>query len=248
VEFPSNPVGTVFEGQKNLKLGTHCRDSGQYPEYVVREYPVYRMFNLLTPQSFRARLADVTYVDAKSKKVVNRRLGLFIEDDDDVARRMGGRISDTTGLNFRQTDMDANALMLIFEYMIGNTDMSIMQLHNIQVVQMPDNHRITVPYDFDYAGVVDAQYAVTAPVLKLSSVRQRLYRGPCFTAEELEKHFTRFRDARDQLLGVYDSIPELKPKYVADARKYLDQFFRTIERPESAKKAFIDGCNNRPYM
>ena len=25
-EFTSNPTGTVFEGQKKLKLGTHCRE------------------------------------------------------------------------------------------------------------------------------------------------------------------------------------------------------------------------------
>src|SRR6476659_8942754 len=66
--FQENPKGTVFEGQKTLKLGVHCRDVGEYPEYTLREYPVYRMFNLLTPNSFRARLAEVRYVDSKSSK------------------------------------------------------------------------------------------------------------------------------------------------------------------------------------
>jgi hypothetical protein len=62
-----------------LKLGTHCRDQGDYPQYVVREYPVYRMFNVLTPRSFRARLADVKYVDAASRKTIETRTGLFLE-------------------------------------------------------------------------------------------------------------------------------------------------------------------------
>ncbi len=35
---------------------------------VLREYAAYRIFNLVTPESFRARLAKVTYVDTGTKK------------------------------------------------------------------------------------------------------------------------------------------------------------------------------------
>jgi hypothetical protein len=104
IEFESNPIGTPFEGQKNLKLGTHCRDTGEYPDYVGREHPVYRMFNVLTRQSFRSRLAQAHYVDAKDRKPVRARTALFLEDDDDVARRMEGRTIDNKGLSFAQTD------------------------------------------------------------------------------------------------------------------------------------------------
>lgn len=248
LEFESNPIGTVFEGQKNLKLGTHCRDQAEYEQYVLREYAVYRMFNVLTPRSFRARLGSARYVDAKNKKTVAAKVGLFLEDDDDVASRLEGRASDQLGVPFRGTDMPTTTLMTIFEYMIGNTDMSISALHNVRLVEFRTGPRVPIPYDFDYSGVVNARYALPGPRLGLSSVRERLYRGPCRTVEDLEEFFARFRAARPEIVTVYDSVPNLKPGYVRQAREYLDQFYRTIERPASIKRAFVDGCDSRAGM
>jgi hypothetical protein len=247
VEFASNPTGTVFEGQKKLKLGTHCRDTGQYAEYTVREYPVYRMFNELTTNSFRARLAEVRYVDSKNSKVFIRG-GLFLEDDDDVARRMGGRISDSTGLHAGQYDFGMTALTTLFQYMIGNTDVSIRSLHNIRAVLKPDGTRYPVPYDFDYSGVVDAAYAEPNPMLSLASVRTRLYLGPCHPPGVLNAYVGILRGKRETLLTVYDTVPMLTPKYREDAKQYLDGFFRGTATPGGVKKAFIDGCGKRPYM
>ena len=113
---------TVFEGHGPLKLGTHCRsDVSVFEQYVLREYTVYRLYNLLTPFSFRARLVRATYVDTVKNKTVDARYAMFIEDDDDVARRMSGRISDRLGLLFRNVHADTVQLMTLFEYMIGNT-------------------------------------------------------------------------------------------------------------------------------
>lgn len=248
IEFPPDTAGTPFEGQRNLKLGTHCSDQSDVPQYVVREYPIYRMYNMLSPRSFRARLAEVTYVDSRNGKPMGMRIGLMLEDDDDVARRMGGRVSDTQGLMFNRVDAPTTKLLSIFQYMIGNTDMSIFSLHNIIVVETPNGQRLPVPYDFDYSGLVNARYASPAAVLQLSSVRERLYRGPCLTVQQLEAELKPFRDNKDRLLGLYDAIPSLKPGDVQNAKRYLQQFFATIERPESAKKALVDGCNGRPRM
>jgi|KBSMisStandDraft_5_1062788.scaffolds.fasta_scaffold26990_3 hypothetical protein len=245
--FPENPTGTVFEGQKSLKLGVHCREAGDYPEYTLREYPVYRMFNVLTPNSFRARLAEVRYVDSKNSKT-NVRGGLFIEDDDDVARRMGGRISDSTGPNGARLDFGMTSLTTMFEYLIGNTDVSIRSLHNIRAVVKPDGTRYPVPYDFDFSGLVDAPYSAPNPMLKISTVRERLYLGPCQTPAVLNVFLSRFRTAREALLAVYDSVPMLKPKYRTEAKEYLDEFYRKTEGPGGVKRAFIEGCGTRPYM
>jgi hypothetical protein len=245
--FPSNPVGTVFEGQKRLKLGVHCKDLGDYPEYVLREYPVYRMFNLLTANSFRARIADVRYVDSKNNKTFTRG-GLFIEDDDDVARRMGGRISDSVGKYARTYDAGMMALTTVFGYMIGNTDVSVRTLHNVRTVLMPDGRRIPIPYDFDYSGVVDAAYAVPNPLLDQGSVHQRLYLGPCLSRPMLTRTVSQFTDAHATLLGVYDTVPMLKPQYRVKAKAYLEGFFERVSTPAGVKRAFVDGCGTQPFM
>ena len=63
LELPKEQTkDTVLDGHGPLKLGTHCRN--EWEEFVFREYAVYRLYNLFTPRSFRARLVQMTYVDA----------------------------------------------------------------------------------------------------------------------------------------------------------------------------------------
>src|SRR5438067_7680635 len=138
VEFVKDEVkGTVFDGQSWLKLGTHCQNSGDYEQYTLKEYLTYKMFNLLTQKSFRVRLVKGTYVDEKSGKTVATRYGLFLEHDNDVARRMEGRIIGIPRVVFADLDQDMLTLMMVFEYMIGNTDFSIFANHNVRLVQTP---------------------------------------------------------------------------------------------------------------
>jgi len=214
---------------------------------VPREYAAYRIFNLMTPRSFRARLADGLYVDAGSGKTVATRRGLFIEDDDDVARRLEGRSSESKP-TFARADLETTTLFLLFEYMIGNTDLSLIAQHNVRVVETPAGGVYPVPYDFDYSGLVNAQYAIPAKMLNLTSVRERLYRGPCRTATQFQPFFERMQSVRDQVLSLYDTIPGLDNGYRKDAQKYLRQFYETTESPNKVKGAFIDGCNERAGM
>src|SRR5437899_2320090 len=136
VEFPMQEVeGTVFEGGGSLKLGTHCEGHQEYEQYTLREYLAYRIFNLLTPRSFRARLAKATHVDSISGKTVATRYAMFIESEGDVARRTEGRVVQLPRTLFRNLDPETLTLMMLFEYMIGNTDFSIFALHNVRLVQ-----------------------------------------------------------------------------------------------------------------
>ncbi len=54
--------------------------------------------------------------------------------------------------------------MAIFNYMIGNTDWSVPNQHNVRILSQSNAERpnlgIIVPYDFDYTGLVNADYAV----------------------------------------------------------------------------------------
>jgi len=96
VEFDKDRLkDTIFAGQGTLKLVVQCAGGGEYEQYLLREHLAYRIFNLLTPlRSFRTRPAKITYVDAETSKTIATRVGMFLEDDGDVARRMEGRTVD----------------------------------------------------------------------------------------------------------------------------------------------------------
>jgi hypothetical protein len=138
--------------------------------------------------------------------------------------------------------------MTLFEYMIGNTDMSMFEQHNVRLVQTQSGRRFTVPYDFDYSGMVDAPYAIPGTRLGLVTVRDRLYRGPCRTVEELQPLFEKVRAVKADVLALYTTLPDLSPKYRRDSLSYLEEFYKTLDRPSDVKKAFVDGCDGRPYM
>ncbi len=246
LEFQAEHVkNTVFEGHKNIKLGTHCRDVDLFEQYVPREYAAYRMYNLLTPNSFRARLAKATYVDQSSQKPIAIRQAIFIEDDDDVAKRMEGRNVAYQKLTFRRVDQDTVTLMTLFEYMIGNTDWSMYLLHNVVLTEKTSGIIYPVPYDFDYSGLVNARYAIPAKQFNITSVRDRLYLGPCRTPPEFEPYFAKFQALKPQILALFDSIPGLDDGYRKDSQKYMERFFQTISRPNEVKREFVDTCNNR---
>lgn len=231
---------TVFDGHGVLKLGTHCRPGSE--EVVLREHAIYRMFNLLTPASFRSRLARVTYKEATSGETFAEQYGLLIEDDDDVARRLEGRVTTMENVIFTRVDRDTLDLMVLFEYLIGNTDFSLYVQHNVRLVQTALGRRFPVPYDFDYAGLVNARYARPGPGIPIGSVKERLYRGPCRTVAEWQPVLDKLKEKKAELLAVYDSVPGLSAGYRREAAAYIEEFYSAMERPANVKRALIDPC------
>ncbi|MFN8580948.1 MAG: hypothetical protein U0163_08250 [Gemmatimonadaceae bacterium] len=246
VEFERKSTrGTVFEGQKSLKLGTHCAGGDLSEQYVVREYAAYRVHSIVAPLAFRARLARATYADSATGKDIDTKYAMFVENEDHVAARVQGAVQELRGATF--DDLDANDLLsqTLFEYMIGNTDWSIYALHNIRLVQTVDGAFHPVPYDFDFSGLVGTRYAIPDPKLPIKTVRDRLFRGPCRSFDAWGPTLARFKESKARVLAVYDSLPALDKSYARDARDYLADFFRTIERPSDAKAAIVDTCSDK---
>ena len=175
----------IFNYQNKLKLITHCINE----DYIKQEYLVYKMYNLLTDYSFKAKLATVTYQDSAAKRETETKLAFLLEDESDLAKRNGAKSQDTKQLRPNQLDTLAMATVSVFEYLIGNTDWSVPFLHNIKLFNKTGRYLIAVPYDFDHAGIVETNYAQPAEALELSSVRERLYRGISYPAAIFEQVF-----------------------------------------------------------
>ena len=250
VEFDKPEAkGTIFDGQKTLKLVTHCNNDNLYEQYVLREYAVYRVMNVLTPLSFRARLARPSYVHTGSSKPFVTRFGMFVEDEDDVARRADARVMEIPRVFFREVEPDPLSLMMVFEYMIANTDYSIWALHNVKLLRTQDRKIYPVPYDFDLSGLVNTSYNAPKRELGQFTVRDRVYLGPCRPAAEVQPVLERFRARKDEVLAVYDSLRELDPTYRSDAKDYLKDFFSTISKDSAVQKTFVSGkCSTKSLM
>lgn len=241
LDFPpgSSAQPTVFAGQKELKLVGHCRDSREYDQNTLEEYLVYRLYNLLTEESFRVRLARVTYRDVRGKEDPVTRHAFLIEDVDMLATRLGGLPIEVQGVRPHDLDGLASARVELFQYMIGNTDFSIVNFHNAELIRRPDGTYHPVPYDFDFSGLVDAPYATPAAILGTRSVRERVYRGFCRPGVDAPALFDAFLALREASARTFREQPELEPKRADSAIRYLDEFFRIIESPR-ARQALIE--------
>jgi hypothetical protein len=251
IEFTKKSVNkTVFDGQGKLKLVTHCDENPSFDQYVLLEYLAYRLYNVMTPRSFRVRLARATYVDSRTGKTLSTHNAVFIEDEADLARRMEGRAVALPRMEFKDLDQDALTLMAVFQYMIGNTDYSIYALHNVHQVQTPAKVFYPIIWDFDITGLVDPRYGVPNEQLRneIASVRNRLYRGPCRTMEEFEPTLAAFRAKRAEMQAAVASVPGLDSAQRDKAAKYLEEFFTTITRQDLTKRELIDKCRTGPTM
>jgi hypothetical protein len=245
VSFPKSGLKqTVFAGQRRLKLTVHCQDTrDRYEQNVLLEYLIYRTFNLLTERSFRARLAHVTYLDAAAKRDTLAKYAFFIEDDDRMAARLGGKVLDMEHVHDETTERKQMTLVAVFEYFLGNTDWSVWGMHNIVLVLPPEGQEpFAVPYDFDWSGVIGAPYARPDARLPITSVRERLFRGYCRSPEELAPVFQLFNEKKDAIYALYREQEGLDPKVRDDALKYYDAFYKTINNPRDVDWAFMRNC------
>jgi len=246
------PATSLFAGQRKLKLVTHCRAAEGFQQYVLLEYGTYKLYNQLTPMSFRARLAQVDYVTAAGKPITSR-VGFFLEDIDDVGRRNAMREAKVgERIPVAQLSAADSARVGVFEYMIANLDWAMQAgpagdscCHNSPLIGPSGGSSATlypVPYDWDFSGLVDTPYAVPPDAVSVRSVRQRRYRGFCRFNGEARTEIARMRSMQGPLMANFASVPGLNPGTVAKATAFLGGFFADIATDASAEAKLLKSC------
>lgn len=241
IQFPKEGthLSSVFREQHKLKLVMPCMGD----EYVIREWLVYELYNLVTPKSFRARLVKVNLEDTKNKKPASF-YGILLEEEKQMSKR-NKAVSVDRKLEPQQTQKEAFLTMTVFEYLIGNTDWSVQFLQNIKLLA-PDTNAVpvAVPYDFDHAGIVSAPYAMPAEELQMRSVRQRRYRGYCVQDMTVfDGVIARYNLLKKDIYSIYTGCTLLDAKYIKNTIQYLDEFYATINNPKSWQKEFSYPCD-----
>jgi len=224
-----------FLGQNKIKLITPCKSD----DYVLREFMVYKIFNLLAENSFDVRLVKVNYIDSKGKRKSEEHLSFLLEDEKLMTERLGLIKSDDRV--FRQpsiSKMDM-ATVSVFEYFIGNTDWSVPFRHNIKILRTEDSRLVAIPYDFDHAGMVNAPYARPSEALPIASVLNRLYRGTEYSMETYNAVFEKFESIKPDLYALYLENPLFSENYKKFAIKYMDEFYETINNEKKIQREFL---------
>ena len=231
---------SMFSGQNKMKLVMPC----QGEEYVVKEWLVYKLYNLFTPLSFKARLVRVKLEDPQKPKNIPPFYGIFLEEEKQVAKR-NQLVNITRNINPRAADQEMFLLMAVFEYMIGNTDWSVQYQQNIKLMAKDSvSTPFTIPYDFDNSGIVSTPYGTPAEELELRSVRIRRYRGYCMADMKVfDKTLAKFNSLKKEIYQLYAGCTLLDAKSIKTTLQFLDDFYKTINDPVALKKDFLYPCD-----
>jgi hypothetical protein len=233
---------SVLSSLKSLKLVNECKISNVFDQYILKEFVAYKIYNLITDMSFRVRLVNVSFADSLGKKKPITTHSFLLEDIKDVAKRNDCEQYRKSNLVTEATNRRQMTMVAIFEYLIGNTDWAVPVNHNTKLIYYAKDTTIrpyVVPYDFDYSGFVNTDYAIPDERLNIENVRQRLYRGYPRTMQELNDILYIFQQQKDKIYATVNNFDLLTPASKRDLTGYLDDFYNTIKDPKAVKDVFI---------
>lgn len=237
-DFP--PIKLKFEKEElaenglkkhnDYKLVTHCLNDYQGRENVLREYLTYQLYQVYSERYFRTQLVKVKYIDSQSNKKFSR-LGIIIEDEETVAKRLEGKVCDecfsTPKDSFQLENVHTAAL---FQYMIGNADWSIMLNRNLKIMRCKITDTFfLVPYDFDFSGLVNASYAIPNSDYGHKSIRERVFLGFSDNPSELKPYTEKFIERKDEAYKLVKGFKKLSSTSRKDILDYLDTFYASLK-------------------
>lgn len=255
-------ANTIFAKQKKLKLVAQCRpDLKNYEFYLLTEYYAYKSLNLLTDNSYRVRLARISYVDnadehgaKENNKPLHTTYGFLIEPTRRLAKRIGRKRLKLDETSAKQLDGTHLNLVSLFQLMLGNTDWSATHggvdecCHNGKLFgEAGSSDNLYIPYDFDMTGLVHPDYAAVDKALKLDSIRERRYRGYCRNLEWFEYNKTLFNIRRAEILSLFEHAPYLPDRRNQKNLRYVEKFYRLINNPKRVKRK-IEGRCHKSYI
>ncbi len=228
-----------------LKMVLDCKRSDTHEQYLLSEYYAYKIQNIITEYSLRVRLLKVTYIDLSGRYKDVTKFAFIIESIDQLNERLNTIRIETKGVRDMRTDLRVLSDAYLFQYLIGNTDWSIPGLHNMYILKSLDPTKpnpYVIPYDFDYAGIVNTNYAIPDPELGTKTVRERVYRGVCITPNEIYQARGRFIALKQKIYDLYSNDAYLSKYNKNMTISYLDEFYEIIENENVFKREIINTC------
>lgn len=237
--------GTYLEGLDKVKLVHPCQGNEKYEQYVLNEYLSYKAYQALTDSSFRVRLLKLTYEGEgmTGKKGPKQYWAFMIEPVKMLEERISGEEIEAPSVHPAQVHTELSVMLSLYNYFLGNTDWSLTKLHNVKLfATKPGALYLPIPYDFDWTGLVGPPYAQPNPILGISSVKERLYRGFCYDKEVTARMVDHISSQEEVIREIFSSSNLLDEKYKKKTLDYVDTFFEVFNDEKKRQRMIIGKC------
>jgi hypothetical protein len=242
----SDIEGTLFEGNKELKLVLPCQIGSSSDDLVLKEFLAYKLYEIFSPYHYQSRLVYMDFTEVKGKRDRQHDLlGILLEDHGTLAKRMDGKRV-KRNMPPQMQDAEASIQNNMFQYAIGNTDFSIRRQHNQKLYYIQGKY-LSIPYDFDMCGLVNAPYATVSNTQTLDcepfDVTERCYKGYARDTALVQQVRRQFLEARPRAM---QTLKSLEPYFKDDqqykvAENYLESFFEILANDRKFEREILMG-------
>ncbi len=241
LNFPKDMINLMGMDMRydKVKVVLTCRSRKNYPAYLFREHLAYLIYNHIAPErSLRVQLVRFQLVDLDHPRQSETLYGFLVEDEDEMADRLDASITNSIPRTPNPVDPRHYFRFALFQYMIGNTDWSLSNSHNVQILQPKGEEQIVlVPYDFDYSGIVNADYAVPHRSIPIEAVTERYYKGNVVSKDILQEELHYFALMEPTIRQLVEQYPYLEPEDRSAMWGFLSGFFELLKNEEAMRKS-----------
>ena len=210
----------------------------------MREYLAYKLYNIVSDNSFRVRLLKIRYIDTGTRGLVLEKYAFAIEPMNILMARTSSVEIEEEKIIEYSIDPEAAVRLALFQFLIGNNDYFIPMGHNIKAIDIlsDSGEMLTpLPYDFDYSGMVDTYYANTKGTDLKEKGIERIYSGPCLKESEFEDVLDDFAGYKDQFISEIRDFEYLNRRNRVDLERYIKSFY-DLYRKEVLLRILLENC------
>ena len=221
-----------------LKFVFPCRGGKSAQEFLYKEYFLYDLYTFIDKNCIRTKLVDINICeDGKDKYQM---IGFVIEDEEEYERRNEAKVIIKGKVGASHLDRELFLKMEFFQYMIANTDWSLSNKHNLELVKVPSRDKIiALPYDFDYSGFVGQSYAVPHTSLPIEDVNERYFFSYKISEEEFYSTVEYYLSIEEDIYRICDEATYMGKKTIKQNKAYLKDFFDLLRKPKRLKPNMI---------
>lgn len=224
----------------NLKIALPCKDDDQYSSWIIKEYLAYKLYSVIADVHYRAKLINLTVHDSLNQTHIDDRDAFMIEPTDVMAQRANCTFDESDQSPVKRIHREQYKNYVLFQYMIGNTDWNLSGRHNIRMLGCdPTQGPTPVPYDFDYSGIVNTEYATPHPMLPIEKVTDRLFQFKGKPEEDFSASVQLFENKKAELYEVINGNAQLSSGIKKEMTVYMDEFYDIISDPANIKAAIV---------
>ncbi len=215
----------------DFKLVTHCTDDEAGQDALLREQLAYELYQTVSPKAnFRTQLLKITYVNTADGSTTTS-YGILIEDTDELEDRMDMK-SCSDCYNSPAEEIKNAETFALFQYMIGNSDYCTKMIRNMKLLRAEDGQMTAIPYDFDYSGLVNADYATGMPHYQETKVTDRTLIWQYDASPEFNEAAAYYLGLQDTLLNQVAAFDDLEDGSKREITKYLKGFFKELKKAD----------------